>query len=517
MDNQFASIFNHVLGPVMRGPSSSHCAAAHRIGRLCYDLMKGEISDVEITYDKNGSLATTHKNQGSNMGLFAGLLGWDITDDRLANSESALKSAGIDLELKIEETQAAHPNTYELVLNNENGLKTIKSISTGGGAIEIIEMDGYPISIKGDFYELLIMVKKTENCDFKQLIEEFKGDTFFINNHFVQLKSSTEFTPSLIKEIEAVCGIEEIIELKPVLPIISTKSISVPFTNCAEMLNFAKKERIENLSELALIYESRRAYLENDELVKMMKEIISFMKASIHTGLAGTNYEDRILGAQSLEFRRKLNESALLDGGVLNRMIMYTSAVMECKSSMGIIVAAPTAGSCGTIPGSLIAAAENLNSSEEELINALFVAGIIGVFISQQATFSAEIAGCQAECGAASAMSAAGLVSLMNGSLDQSIGAASLAMQNSLGMICDPIANRVEAPCLGKNIMAASNALSCANMALANYDPLISFDEVVKTMLEVGMSLPHELRCTAKGGLSTTKSSKNIESRLKSS
>ncbi len=142
-------------------------------------------------------------------------------------------------------------------------------------------------------------------------------------------------------------------------------------------------------------------------------------------------------------------------------------------------------------------------------------AGLIGVFIRKQASFVAEVAGCQAECGAASAMAAAGLVTLAEGNLQQSITVSSLALQNSLGMICGPIANRVEAPCLGENIMAASNALSCANMALANYDPLVSFDEVIKTMLEVGKSMPHELRCTALGGLSLTKSSKRIEDHLK--
>jgi L-serine dehydratase len=112
-------------------------------------------------------------------------------------------------------------------------------------------------------------------------------------------------------------------------------------------------------------------------------------------------------------------------------------------------------------------------------------------------------------------MAAAGLITLAGGSLAQAITAASLALQNSLGMICDPIGNRVEAPCLGRNVLAASNALSCANMALANYDPVVTFDEVVKTMFDVGNSMAHELRCTALGGLSITSSSKKIEERLK--
>jgi L-serine dehydratase len=509
------SIFNDVLGPVMKGPSSSHCAAAHRIGTLCHDLMNAEITHLEVTYNINGSLATTHKSQGSDMGLYAGILGWEIIDDRLPDSEKALRSFGIKLELKVEKTQAIHPNTYELLLKNDEVIRSVKAISTGGGMIEIIEIDDKPISIKGDFYELLISLKKDEILDFEDLKNIFKNDLICIDDHFFHVKSSLDFTQALIDEVTEISGVDSVIKLKPVLPVISVKGVEVPFTNCGEMLDFVKDRNEIKLWELAVIYELQRAQIDESELMDKMRNLVRIMKASINTGLAGTEYKDRILGAQSLSFKNKMAESALLDGGMLNQMILYVSAIMETKSSMGLIVAAPTAGSCGCIPGSLIAASESLNSSEEDLLRSMFAAGLIGVFISKQASFSAEVAGCQAECGAASAMAAAGLVSLANGSLEQSITAASLALQNSLGMICDPIANRVEAPCLGKNIMAASNALSCANMALANYNPLVSFDEVVKTMLEVGKSLPNELRCTALGGLSITESSKKIEKQLK--
>jgi L-serine dehydratase len=152
--------------------------------------------------------------------------------------------------------------------------------------------------------------------------------------------------------------------------------------------------------------------------------------------------------------------------------------------------------------------------SSDEITKAMLAAGMIGVFIAAHSTFAAEVGGCQAECGAASAMAAAALVTLGNGTLQQAIGAASMAIQNTLGMICDPIAKRVEAPCLGKNVLAASNALACANMALADFDPVIPLDEVIETMDKVGRNIPCELKCTALGGLSVTKTSKLIEKRL---
>jgi L-serine dehydratase len=191
--------------------------------------------------------------------------------------------------------------------------------------------------------------------------------------------------------------------------------------------------------------------------------------------------------------------------------------MMEMKSSMGVIVAAPTAGACGGLPGACIGAASAMGRSLDDMTKAMLAAGMIGVFIAAQATFAAEVGGCQAECGAGSGMAAAALVSLGQGSTLQAVGAASMALQNVLGMVCDPVANRVEVPCLSRNVMAASNALACANMALADFDAVIPLDEVIDTMDKVGKSIPYELRCTALGGLSVTKTSKEIERRLSQS
>ena len=153
----------------------------------------------------------------------------------------------------------------------------------------------------------------------------------------------------------------------------------------------------------------------------------------------------------------------------------------------------------------------------DEMTRAMLAGGMIGVFIAAHATFAAEIGGCQAECGAGSGMAASALVTLAGGTISQAIAAASMALQNTLGMICDPVANRVEVPCLGKNVMAAANALACANMALADFDPVIPLDEVIETMDRVGRSIPRELRCTGLGGLSVTRTSQEIEKRLSSS
>ena len=509
------SIFNDVLGPVMRGPSSSHCAASLRIGRICRDLMDGQIQKVIIQYDPNGSLATTHKSQGSDMGLFGGFLGWEAHDERLPHFEKAIEEAGMDIQILIEDIQAEHPNTYKITLFNDVEMRELTALSTGGGMIEVIAIDGSAVNMLGDYFETLVYTEVPEQMlayleatiEYDHLIVS-KGRTSFI-----EIKAQSFLPAGIQEELRAMDGVTAIKQLNPVLPVLSRKGIAVPFLTCADMLDYNQDKDLD-LWELALHYESARGNITQDEVYERMRHLVGIMSNSIQEGLKGTEYKDRILGAQSINFKSKMDNGGLVQGGVLNRIILFVTAMMEMKSSMGVIVAAPTAGACGALPGAVIGTASALELPEDEAIKAMLAAGMIGIFISAHATFAAEVGGCQAECGSGSGMAAAAIVSLAKGDLNQALSASSMALQNSLGMICDPIANRVEAPCLGRNIMAASNALSTANMALADYDALIPLDQVIDTMDQVGKSIAHELRCTALGGLSVTKASKEIEAKL---
>ncbi len=517
--SQYPSIFNDVMGPVMRGPSSSHCAASLRIGRICRDLIDQKLEHILIEFDPNGSLATTHKSQGSDMGLFGGFLGWEANDARLAESETALEAAGIRVEIKITDIQADHPNTYKLTLSNDREIRRITAISTGGGMIEVVAIDGNRVSMAGDFYETLIYVRsKNDLARFRSLL----GDSGFpfdeVIQHegeipFVEIKGQKFPDDDLCELIQTCEGFAALKRIHPVLPVLSRKDLTVPFITCDEMLAY-NKDKYLPLWELAAIYESERGGLSVAQVIEKMRSIVHIMQDAVETGLKGTQYEARILGAQSVNFKKQLEEHKLIGGEINNLIIMYVSAVLEVKSSMGVIVAAPTAGSCGVVPGAVLGTAKGLGKTEDDIVKAMLAAGLIGVFICAHATFAAEVGGCMAECGSGSGMSAAAIVSLAEGSLDQSISAASVALQNSFGLICDPVANRVEAPCLGRNVMAATNALSCANMALADYDHLIPLDEVLQAMKEVGHAIPHTLRCTSLGGLSITKTSKALEERI---
>lgn len=507
------SVFNDVIGPVMRGPSSSHSAASVRIGRLARDLCGGDPDRVLIEFDTEGSLATTHESQGSDMGLFGGLLGWEADDERLPESAAALRAAGIRLQIRIATLHDPHPNTYRLTLHKQGVEHRLVALSTGGGMIEVIEIDGAPVTLYGDYAVTVLDVSDCGSTTAAALAARPDVDDVKVTGTGpVRVVVSAQ---SFVRDevLATLPAVRRARRLAPVLPVRSRKGLEVPFLHAGEMVAKADPTT-RKLSDFALDYECARGGLPPDAVFDQMRKILAIVRGGVRQGLAGTEYKDRILPRQSHRFAAMLEQGRLLDGGILDRAILYVTALMEVKSSMGVIVAAPTAGSCATFPGTTLAAAEIQGSSEEEILRAMLAAGLIGVFVATRSSFAAEVGGCQAETGAGAAMAAAALVELAGGHAAQGLSAASQALQNVLGLVCDPIANRVEAPCLGRNIAGAANALACANMALAGYDHLIPLDEVLDAHRRISENMARELRCTALGGLSITPTSKAIEARL---
>ena len=517
--DSFPSIFNDVLGPVMRGPSSSHSAASLRIGRMALDLMDSDIKSVTVDYDPNGSLVTTHLSQGSDLGLTGGILGWETDDPRLPNYRDEVIKAGIEINVRYLDYGADHPNTYQLRLRGNQHEHSMTAISTGGGMIEVQKIDDIPVRMKGDYYETVIFLKKSDESLSTWLLNDESFDQVdFIDGEkksLINLKSREIPNKNTLVKLNSCPSVLEIRVLKPVLPVLARKGLKVPFSSVQEMDHYRNENGKMSLGELGAVYESERAGLSLDEVRNRMVSLIKIMEKSIQTGLYGTHYEDRILHSQSPRFGDMMESGNLVPGDVLNRIILYVSSMMEMKSSMGVIVAAPTAGSCGALPGAILGVSDALDKNMDQRVDAMFAAGMIGVFIASGATFAAEEAGCMAECGSGASMGAAGIVLLNGGNYRQQMAAASMALQSSLGMTCDTLANRVEAPCLGRNVTAASNALSSANMALADYDDLVPLDQVIGAMREVGNMMPRELCCTGLGGLAVTQASKEIEEKLK--
>lgn len=285
------------------------------------------------------------------------------------------------------------------------------------------------------------------------------------------------------------------------------KEANVDFKNGKELLALCA-ENNKTISQVMLEREMFLGDVSENEIADRMRTALGIMKDSVHTplqkpvksmgGLIGGE------GRKFLEYQSAGNLGSYLCGPVLTKAIAYALSVLEVNASMGLIVAAPTAGSSGVVPGSLIAVAEEFDLDEDTLLKALINTSAIGYILTRNASVSGAEAGCQAEVGAASAMAASALVEIFGGSPEASLSAASMALSNLLGLVCDPIAGLVEAPCQSRNAIGVANAFTAAQMALAGIYHQIPFDEMCQAMYEVGTSLPFELRETALGGNAAT-------------
>lgn len=208
---------------------------------------------------------------------------------------------------------------------------------------------------------------------------------------------------------------------------------------------------------------------------------------------------------------RKVETCAVsLAGPVLTEIIATALKVGECNACMGRIVAAPTAGASGVLPAVLLPIRKKYDFSEEKMVKALYVSAGFGQVIATRASIAGAEGGCQAEIGSASAMAAAALVSLLGGTPEQMAAACATALQNLLGLVCDPVAGLVEVPCVKRNVIGAVNALTAAELALAGVENVIPCDEVIDAMRAVGDALPASLRETGLGGLAATPTGRRI-------
>jgi len=274
------------------------------------------------------------------------------------------------------------------------------------------------------------------------------------------------------------------------------------FKNGKELLTLCQENKIQ-ISQVMLQRECDLGQIDSADVLARLTGSLEIMKNAAHGPIANPV---RSLGGLIGGEGKKITDAAaggqvpVLCGEPLTKAIAYAMAVLEVNGTMGLIVAAPTAGSAGVVPGVLLGTCEHYNFGDEELLQGLLNASAVGYILMRNASVSGAEAGCQAEVGAASAMAASALVELFGGTPEQCLSAASMAMSNLLGLACDPIAGLVEAPCQSRNAIGAANAFTCAQLALSGIMHHIPFDEMADAMYHVGCSLPVELRETALGG-----------------
>lgn len=273
----------------------------------------------------------------------------------------------------------------------------------------------------------------------------------------------------------------------------------------------AEKRQLK-IGEIILMDQVEELEQEEGELRERMRLNLRVMREAVEAGLKGDRHSvSGLVGGDAAKVYARAQSGASLLGERMSLAIARALAVSEVNASMGKIVAAPTAGSCGVLPAVLLTAESACQASEENVITALFTAAGLGMVIADRANVSGAEGGCQAEIGSAAAMAAAAAVELAGGSPRATAHAAALALKSFLGLVCDPVAGLVEVPCVKRNATATTVALAAAEMALAGVPSAIPLDEVIDTMGEIGRQLPCSLRETAQGGLAITPTGRRIQ------
>jgi L-serine dehydratase len=283
-------------------------------------------------------------------------------------------------------------------------------------------------------------------------------------------------------------------------------------------------ESFKHLEEAARDRDLADVFLESDEqehavpadmILEALRKRRAVMRDCVERGKGGGESMGKLVGNEA----RLLNEAFLSGKTFLDPLTVkaeiYALSVMGENSRMGVIVAAPTAGAGGIVPGMLLALEEERHIDPERTVRGMVVAGGVGSVIALSANISGAAGGCQNEVGVAAAMGAAGVAYMMGGTPHQSIQAAAIALKNTLGLVCDPVGGLVEVPCVKRNALFAVHGLTAAQLALAGVDSIIPMDEIVEAMVRIGRSLPRGLRETAEGGLATTDTGTAIALRLK--
>lgn len=489
----------------MMGPSSSHTAGAARIGYMAR-LLVGSQPD-EITLCFHPVLMQTYAGHRTHAALVAGLLGYREDDPRGVNALDQAKAEGIRLNIEqVDEWQSCHQNTMRIKARN-SGLETIiNGVSVGGGCIQINAVDGVKVDFDGNNEILVINSDGTVDDVIKNMLPSigaiFSGSidgktvSYFCFSGRISEQCVHEI--SLLPHVSAVRVIPPLTQFSEVGV---TRPLFANFAELAELADLGRK-----LPELALDYECKRSNQERSAVMENFAQILAVMREGVEAGLAGQQLLGGFCaGNDGLKMMEYYRSGRSITGGIFPLALARSLAVMEVNGAMGRVVASPTAGSAGVIPGVIMSTAELLELDDAAMIDALLVGAAVGICIANKASLSGAVGGCQGEIGVASAMAAAAVAHLGGGSPEDCIHAASLTIKNILGLICDPPAGPVEVPCIKRNAIGVAAAFAGATMALAGIRSFIPPDEVVDALVDTQQRLPQELKGSTIGGLACTK------------
>lgn len=500
---QDLSLLNSVVGPVMRGPSSSHSAGPHHIANTIRQLATGpdeRIVSVSIAFNPSGSFAAVYSNQGSDEGFAAGLLGLQVVDEGYRSALSRLES-GRPFPLNICITPLVpndHPNRAQIdvrVSQADGTTRTdrFRAVSTGGGMFVIDWLNNERIEVTGAGHTVLVEGEAGAVTAVVALHGRHWPTADRRSGHIWQFTLTVPPTAEALEAVALSAGVGRVRTAEAAqLCVVSTETL---LTSAA-----ALQEPHVDLADRAVDFESVRLGLPRDAVRAVFDDRLRLMLASVHQGLTSVPAKDTMkLLAPSAARVHDAHLPLSLGAGLLQHAMAAALAVMEHNTNRGIVVAAPTAGSAGIVPGVLYALSQ-AGVPMRTLRECLQVMALVGAAFAVRGSFAAELGGCSVETGASAAMAAGGICHAMGGTAQQTFRAASLCLMNTLGLVCDPAAGEIEIPCHARNIAGVSHAFSASIATMAGFDAVMPFDDMVNATVDVGKMMHQDLRCTGRAG-----------------
>lgn len=507
------SVFE-IIGPIMVGPSSSHTAGMARIGMMANRIIN-EVP-IEIHLELSPKMKTTYFGHKSDAALFGGTIGMKESDSEIRDAIKIANEKGICTSVDMLPEGKYPQNSARITVTRSGGEQhSITGTSVGGGSIVISEIDRVPMEITADAYHLIIWSKGALPEELLALKGKVQKGIRSDGIHITSITSVDAPDKSEMERIKLGEGVLKESLVKPVLEYGVSRENRIVYRSCVEACE-AARERGISLAELAIDYEVQRSGFEKEAIIERMYTHLQQMKKSVEKG----KQENRMLynltgGKDGKKMWEYADEENTISGGVVPRAVAMALGVMEYNGSMGCLVAAPTAGSSGIIPGCMVAIQEKYRFTDEQIVNALFVSALMGVIMAErEVSFSGSVGGCQGEVGVSSAISAAGLASLFTVKPEVCAEAMALCLKNLLGLVCDPIAAPIEVPCIKRNAVGVANAFISADMAIAGIQSFIPPDEVIDALVDVERRLPPELKCATVGGLACTCTAKRVKKEL---
>ncbi len=515
-----------ILGPIMVGPSSSHTAGALRLAQVAASLMEAPVARVRFVL--HNSFAHTYRGHGTDRALVAGILGLATDDERIRDAFELARERGLSFEfVPGADDEHLHPNTVDIEMEDACGSAcSVRGESLGGGRVRLSRVSGVEVDITGEYDTIFVTHRDTPgvlaaltvrlsehnvNIAFMRTYRTERGRAAYTVFELDELPQG-ERLEGLLSELRANENVRvaTLIRVPGTVRAPETENPGCTFANAAELLACCEGNDGAQQTIGGIMRRREEALIGIDEARAAMSRVIEVMHAETAEPLERPRRSlGGLIGGEAKQVQGAAGAFApALMGAVQTEAVARAMAVLERSASMGVIVAAPTAGSAGVVPGCVLATAKALGLDADAIQDALYAAAAVGLILTLNASVAGAEGGCQAEVGSAAAMAACALVQMQGGTPRQALDAASLTLGNLLGLVCDPVGGLVEVPCQNRNAIGVAAAFSSAQLALSGIEALVPLDEMATVMRDVGRALPASLRETARGGIAQAPSAR---------